>query len=179
MTALDGLPKNPNQLSNINFKLLIKRMPGVVFFCHKANIPGANLPVTWQPTPFVDIPEYGDHLEFKPFVVSFKVDEDLRNYVEFYSWLREIGKADSFAEFKKLKSQPNYTGRGIKSEAILSILDSNRNANFNITYHDCIPVDISDLNFDAQSPDVMMINATATMRYINWTFERSTNEVIS
>lgn len=176
MSTLYGLPKNPNQLSQINFKLIIKRMPGVTFFCHKANLPGANLPVAWQPTPFVDIPIYGDHLEFKPFTATFKVDEDLNNYMEFYSWLRQVGKADNFQEFKKLKNNPVYTGLGLESEAILSILNSERNANFNVTYHNCVPVDISDLNFDAQAQDVMMVNATVVMRYVNWDFEWTPQE---
>lgn len=171
--AIGNIPENKNLLSQINFKMIIRRAPTVNYFCTKVNIPGAILPHINQGTPFVNIPQYGDHLEFKPLVITFHVDEDLKNYIEIYQWMRDLAKAETFTQFKELKSHPQQTGYGLRSEIIISILNSTRNANFNLTFYDCIPTELSDLTFDAQLPDTVMSNASMVLRYLNWDY--STN----
>src|SRR5690348_10377833 len=102
MVATSNNPTNPNQLSQINFKLDIKRSPTLSYFCNRATIPGLSLPPTHQPTPLMDIPVYGDKVTFNPLVVAFKVDEDLKNYFEIHAWMRALGNADDTANFKAL-----------------------------------------------------------------------------
>jgi len=172
---LSRIPENKNLLSQINFKMLLRRSPNVDYFCSKVNIPGIILPVVWQNTPFVDIPQTGDRASFKPLVVTFKVDEDLINYMNMYSWLRDLGFTDQFQQYKDLKSHPQYTGVGLRSDIVVSILDSTRNANFTITYYDAIPIELSDLQFDAQALNPLMVNASVVIRYLNWDYELSTN----
>lgn len=168
--ALSRVPENLNLLSQINFKMMLVRSPEVEYFLTKVNVPGVLLPATKQPTPFVDIWQYGDHVQYKPLVVTFKVDENLTNYLTMYQWIRDLGKSDTFDQFKNLKANPQISGYGLKSDIVVSILDSARNANFNITYYDCIPVELSDLQFDAQATDVMMINAAVSIRFLTWDF---------
>jgi hypothetical protein len=104
-------------------------------------IPGLVLPPTSQPTPVMDIPVYGDHVTFNPLVVTFKVDEDLRNYFEIHSWMRALGNADDQANFKALAANPQYTCIGLKSEILFSILNSARRSNSN-TFYDAFPVNL-------------------------------------
>lgn len=150
----------------------MKRSPTLIYFCTKVNVPGVSLPAVNQPTPFVVIPQPGDHLEFNPFQAIFKVDEDLTNYFEIHAWLRALGKADQFKDYAALEAKPQYTGFGLKSDIVCSILNSSRNANFNIIYNDAFPTDLSDIVFDSQSSDVMTLSATVTFRYLNYDYEK-------
>jgi len=139
----------------------------------RCNIPGVSLPTIPEHTPFVDIPIYGDHLEFNTLNVSFQVSEDLKNYLEIHSWIRKLAKAEDFEEFKSLSKVPEYTGLGLSSEITLTILDSSNQPSMTFTFHTCYPIALSDMIFDAQSVDVKYIVATAEFKYMNFDYERS------
>jgi hypothetical protein len=167
MVATDNIT-NPNQLSQLNFKLAIKRSPTLSYFCQRAIVPGLILPATHQPTPLMDIPVFGDKVTFNPLVVTFKVDEDLKNYFEIHSWMRALGNADDSDNFKALAANPQYTGIGLKSEILLTIENSARRSNFNVTFYDAFPVSLSDLAFDATASDLATVTASAEFRYLNF-----------
>lgn len=171
MTALDNNVTNPNQLSQINFRMFIKRSPTLSYFCNRVNVPGLILPATEYATPNLAIPIYGDKVVFNPLTVTFKVDEDLKNYFEIHSWMRALGNADDTNNFAALKAVPQYTGAGLMSEILVSILSSARRSNFNLTYYDCFPVNLSDLNFDATATDLQTITASVEFRYLNYDHE--------
>src|SRR5262245_9649609 len=143
MTALDNNVTNPNQLSNINFRFVIKRSPTLSYFCQRINVPGLVAPATEYPTPNLAIPVYGDKIVFNPLVATFKVDEDLKNYFEIHSWIRALYNADDTNNFKALKASPQYTGAGLMSEILVTILNSSRRSNFNLTFYDCFPTNLS------------------------------------
>lgn len=172
MTALDRQPQDYNFLSPLNFKCYFKRAPATVYNLTKINLPGISLPSVLYDTPFVDIPEVGDHATFNPLTFSFKVSEDLQNYFELHAWIRAYGGADQFEDYKAIESHPNYTGLGVKSDFILFILDSAKNAIFEITYHDCVPIELSDIIFDTSLDDIGYLTASAEFRYINYDYTR-------
>ena len=94
LTAIDNTPQNLNFLSPINFKFMLKRAPHVNFFIQKINIPGLSLPTIDVSNPLIKVPYAGDHLNYEELNISFKVDEDLQNYMEINTWLKSIGKRD-------------------------------------------------------------------------------------
>jgi hypothetical protein len=167
-SALNQIPQSFNFLSPLNFKFMIKRAPNLNFDIYKMNLPGISTTPVNQPTPFINIPWTGDHLQFSPLYVQFKVDENFNNYMEVHNWLRDITKADNFKEYKDLAKNPYYTGSGVESEIIVSILDSAKNPNVNFDFHGAFPVALSELVFDAQLKDVEYITATATFAYMNY-----------
>jgi hypothetical protein len=113
----------------------------------------------------MDIPVYGDHVTFNPLVVTFKVDEDLKNYFEIHSWMSALGNAYDQANFKALAANPQYTGIGLKSEILLTILGSARRSNFNVTFYDAFPVSLSDLVFHAAAQDLATVTASVPLRW--------------
>ena len=170
--SLSRVPDNLNYLPSGTFKVFIRRCPSVVFFTQKVNLPGVKLPPVEYKTPFPDIAETGDHLEFNPFQVTFIVDENLNNWLEIHSWMRNLGHADDFIEYAALEAKPDWTGESLKSEIILTILDSARDPFMHVTFHDCIPIDLTDISFDSTLTDAKYLTATATFNYTNFDYER-------
>jgi hypothetical protein len=170
MTALESNISNPNLLSQINFKLILKRAPTLNFLCTDIEVPGCNLPSPAASTPFVPIPEPGDHLDFDPLSITFLVDEDFLNWIEVHQWLRAVAHADNFEQYKALDDVPQWTGHSVKSEIVVAILDSARNANFILTFYDAFPLSISKLNLTTAATAIKHIKCTATFAYMNFDY---------
>jgi hypothetical protein len=170
--ALSNVPQNLNFMSPLGFKLHIRRTPHVNYFLHKVNLPGLDLPMPVQHTPFVDIPYEGDHVKFNELSATFHVDERLNNWLEIHSWMRNIGKADDFMEHKALHDKLPHSGLAIKSEIVLTLLNSAKDPYMHVTFHDCMPTTLSDVVFDATMPDVKYLTADVKFIYSNFDYER-------
>lgn len=166
MTAIQNTPTNKNFLSPLNFRFSIKRSPHLNWFVQKVNLPSITLPHFEVSNPFIPIPEPGTLLRYGDLSVTFKVDEDLMNYLEIHHWIRGLGKPDNFGEYKTIAKNATYTGEGIVSELSLMMLDSAKRPNFEIVFRDAFPIYLSELNFDTTYQDVEFITATTTFRYL-------------
>lgn len=173
MTAVDNTPTNKNFLSPLNFKFIMKRAPHVNFFIQKINIPAINLPSTYSPNPLVRIPQYGDHLEFEEMSISFRVDEDLKNYLEIQNWLRSVGKL-SYSLYSNLANNPTFSGESLKSEISVTVLSSAKRPNYEIVFEDAFPVKISGISFDTSLEDVSYLEAEALFHYTKYEIKKIT-----
>ena len=123
MTAIDQTPSNRNFLSPLNFKFTIKKAPHVNFFIQKVNVPEINLKPPISTNPFVNIPYPGDHIDYSTLNITFKVDEDLQNYLEVHNWIKALGKPRDFSEYKEIQDKKSWTGDGIYSDISVMVLD--------------------------------------------------------
>jgi hypothetical protein len=164
MTAIDNSIANGNFLSPLNFKFQLKRAPHINFFIQTVNIPGLSLQAIDVNNPLIRVPYAGDHLMYDELDISFRVDEDLQNYMEMHEWIRAHGKR-SFEEFATLKNQPKYSGEGLYSDIILTILKSNKNPNYSIVFQDAFPISLSGIDFNTTLEDVNYLEASAKFRY--------------
>jgi hypothetical protein len=171
MSAIDNTPTNKNFLSPLNFKFIMKRAPHVNFFVQKVNIPAISLAEVNTPNPLLRIPEPGDHLDFDELRVSFRVDEDLQNYLEIQNWLRSIGK-QSFQQYGAIASKKIYSGESIKSEISLTVLTSAKRPNYEIVFQDAFPTGLSSIEFDTSFEDVLYLEADASFRYTKYEITR-------
>lgn len=169
MTALDNTPANKNFLSPLGFKFQIKKAPHVNFFIQQVNIPSLILQSPEKGNPFVNIPYPGEHLKFGELKISFKVDEDLQNYLEIHNWIRALGKPENFNQYKEIQNKPIASGDGIYSDISLMVLSSTKMANYEIVYIDAYPVMLSDLQFNTVDTDVNYITASSTFEYTYYT----------
>jgi hypothetical protein len=172
MSAIDNTPQNKNFLSPLNFKFQIKKAPHVNFFVQRVNIPDISVRVPETMNPFVRIPYPGDHVEYGIFNISFKVDEDLQNYLEIHKWLRAFGKPEEFEEYKNLADIASWTGDGLYSDISLMILASTKMPNYEIVYADAFPISLSGLNFNTVDTDIRYVEASATFRYTYYTISK-------
>jgi hypothetical protein len=174
MTALDNQLQNQNFLSPLNFAFKVKRAPGVTWGCQELTIPGIQLPSADQSTPFTKIPQPGDHLTFDKFQVTFRVDEDLTNYLEIWSWMCQLGFPENYEQYKGLHDKPIISNEGIKSELTVHLLKSNRLVNFDITFHDAFPISMSDVMLTTMDPEVNYPVCTVVFDYSFYNITKST-----
>ena len=165
MSALTTQPTNQSFLSPLGFQLVIKKTPNTVYFVQKVNIPNVSLGTAAIPTPFSVIPTPGTKLTYGQLRVEFKVDENLSNYIEIFTWMRNIGFPDNFDQHAAIANATPQSGDGIYSDVVLNIADSNMRINRRVHFHDCYPVDLSEITMDSTSVDVDYITATVTFAY--------------
>lgn len=166
MSALSNNPSNLNFLSPLNFNFRLKRAPNLNFFIQKVNLPGISFPSAVETNPFVNIPIAGDHLQYGDLSVTFKVDEDLNNYLEIHNWIRALTFPDNFDEYKAISKNPEFTGNGITSDITLIISNSVKIPNFEVNFRNAYPTSLSALSFQTTDSTVEFITATATFKYI-------------
>ena len=162
---LDQTPSNRNFLSPLNFKFQIKKAPHVNFFIQKVNVPAINLNPAIFPTPFSNVPLPGEHIAYGQLDISFKVDEDLQNYLEIHNWLKALGKPETFDQYRQISEKKSWTGDGIYSDISVMILSSTHAANYEVVYIDAHPILLSGLEFNTTDPDVKYIEASASFKY--------------
>jgi hypothetical protein len=168
MSAIEQTPINKNFLSPLNFRFQIKKTPYTNFFIQKVNIPAISLPDAMTPTPFIDLPFPGDHLKYGELNITFKVDEDLTNYMEINNWIIGIAQESSFDAYNLISSQPSYTGNGVFSDISLFILASTKVPNYEISFIDAYPKALTDLVFNTTDTDVNYVQASATFKYTRY-----------
>ena len=173
MTAIDDSIENKNFLSPLNFKFQLKRAPHINFFIQTVNIPGLSLQEIDVNNPLIRVPYAGDHLMYDELDISFRVDEDLQNYMEMHQWIRSLGKR-SFQEYATIKNQPKYSGLGLYSDIILTILKSNKNPNYSIVFQDAFPISLSGIVFNTTMEDVSYLEASAKFRYTTYDITKVT-----
>jgi len=174
MADIRSQPANKNFLSPFGYKFSIKKTPTMNWFVQSVVLPSVNLNRTTIPTPFIQLPIPGDHIEFGNLEVTFRVDENMDNYLELYNWMQSLGFPDNFDQYKNIApkmrgalsgNSDSLTGDSIYSDATLLILSSNMNPITEITFIDVFPVGLSQLSFNSQLTDVQYIEATVTFTH--------------
>ena len=179
MAAITNQPDNPQFLSPVGFNFIIRKLPNVNYFVQAVNMPGVQLGETPLNTPFHIIPTPGDHITYGEMAVTFKVDEDMKNYIELYNWMQYLGFPEGFNQAKQVYEKDGLggltglrdvqrTGRslgeGSISDAVITVLNSASKPNLSITLQDCFPTSLTDVVFDTRNTDIDYVEATATFR---------------
>ncbi len=164
--------ENKNFLSPLGFKLLLKRAPGVEFFVQAVKLPGLSLSSIETFNPFVAIPYGGDHISFEELEVTFIVDEEMKSWLEIYSWIRDTGFPEKFEQYKNIAKKNRLEGEGLKSEIVLVILNSVMRPNIEITFHDSMPISLSGFTMNTVDNSVKYFTSTARFRYTYFTLNR-------
>ena len=154
-----------NFLSPMNFSFLLKRAPTVTFFLQECSIPGISLNTADTANPFVQAPYAGDHLTFEPLEIKFKVDEDMKNYLEIFKWMRGLGFPENFNQYKRLEEQKQYTGESVFSDITLTTMSSNKKNKYEITFVDCVPIYLSQVKFNTTDTDINYVTADCRFKY--------------
>ena len=171
MSILDQ-PENQNFLSPIGFRFLLQRLPTVQFMVQSVTLPSVVLGEAERDTPFVKIPQPGDHLQYEALSIRYRIDEDMINYKEILSWMEGLGTPYSFGAMRQLVNTKSPSPRGDTfSDGTLAVLSSNNNLNKTITFIDMFPISLSPLQFDATMSDIEYLEADVSFRYQRFTID--------
>lgn len=164
--ALNQVPQTFDLQSSLGFRFFIKRLPSVNFFVNKVNIPGINLPAAGEATPFIELPLPGDHPTFDMLVLNYRIDKGMDNYFSLVDWMLALSGLLGGDAYADLAKKPGFTGKGLVSEILVSITNSQKNVIRNITYHDAWPTQLRlDRVLDVTLESVEYLSATAVFRY--------------
>ena len=171
MATTPGLPKNKNQLSQLDFQFNINKLPTTNFFVTRVALPGltGNAPQVY--TPFKPLAMAYDKLEYNDLSITFKVDEDQKNWMEIFDWMVGIGFPTKFDERRMLIAQ-NVATAGIYADGVLTIMTSAKNPNTQYMFKNLIPYSLSDLELNVGDMDVNTLEATVAFKYDYYTIER-------
>jgi len=131
-------------------------------------VPGISLANIAINTPFTVVNEPGDQVTFEPLVVQFIVDEEMRNWLEVWDWMTGLGFVREFKDFTNIKSSVY----GLESDATMTILTANMNAQIHVKFENIFPISLSEIQFTSTDADTQAITATATFNYTSYTVER-------
>jgi len=165
-------PTTTNFLSPLGARFTIKKIPTVNFFVQQVAIPSITMGETQVPTPFTKLQMPGDQAVYGDLVITFRVDENLDNYMELYNWMRSILRVDDFTEATAWtnESSPMSDDR-VYSDATLTILNSASNPNKEVRFTDAYPSSLSDISFATTLADVDYVECTATFKYRKFEIE--------
>lgn len=174
-------PDDLNYLRPNGFRFLIQSLPNVTYFCQSATIPTVNLGYATQSTPLVDIPYPGEKVTYGELNIRFMIQENMKNYIELYEWMANLGGTDSGRY--KIENRSNtqayrlgdasHTGDPVRrktdktdfSDATLFILGSDNEPVGRISFEDCFPISLSGVEFDVSTGNVQYLQASATFKY--------------
>ena len=168
MSALDKTPKNVNYLNPLNFQFQIKRAPTVNFMLQRVNIPSLVLPFNTTPTLWQPLPHSGGKLQYGDFSISFKIDEDMLNYMEIFNWMEKLGYPENFDQYKSIATKTIESGEGIVSDVTLIIYNGINKPNFEVTMRDAFPIELTTDEFITTDETVNYVTANAKFRYLQF-----------
>jgi T4-like virus tail tube protein gp19 len=145
-----------NFLSPVGYGFKIARTPGVNFSVQKVDLPSITLGTAPVQTPFVKIVNPGN-ISYGDLVISFRVDEDLSNYLEIYNWIVSLGHPDDLNQYD--------TSRAARSDGSVMILDSAKNAVMEVQFTDLYPTWLGELQFDSTDTNIQYISVVATFAF--------------
>ena len=163
--ALDRTPQNMNYLLPDGYKIVIKKLPTTIFFIQEFDIPGFSLPPVEQGSPFINLPHTGDHVIFEDLTFTFKVDENLKNYMEIYDWITKSGYTDVYSQYKELADKPRFSNEGLYSEISVLITTNIKNPNIEFTFLEAFPIALSGFKLGTTDKNTTEVSATATFKY--------------
>ena len=177
MSILNTIPENKNFLSPLGFVFQIKKTPGVNYFVQSESLPNLTLGQADVQTPFVKLPVPGDHIDFGQLQVTFRIDEEMRNYKEIFDWIVALGFPDNFNQYRSIAPQRGAiggliaptSGAGVYSDGSLIILNSVKNPIIEFSFIEMYPVALTDVAFDTKLSSVDYLDATVTFAYRTFT----------
>lgn len=155
-------PERINPLLPTYYRFLIARLPATTYFCQSASLPTVTMSEVQMPTPFVPL-KAPSKLDFDELSITFIVDEEMKNWLEIFNWMRSVTNVEDYAEVRP----PNTH----TSTANLVILNSNKNPKINVTFEGLYPRTLSSIDFSSTVVDPEPFQATATFSYRNYNIE--------
>jgi len=158
----DRYPERINQLLPSYYRFYISRLPYTTYFCQSASLPTVTMGEVLMPTPFMAVKQ-PTKLDFDELSITFIVDEEMKNWLEIFNWMRSMTNVEDYEEFKASNTH--------LCTANLLILNSNKNPKLNVTFEGLYPRTLSSIDFSSILTDPEPFQCTATFAYRNYNIE--------
>ena len=160
------LTNNFNYLQPTGFRLVIDRTnyPNLEFFVQDFTHAGVIMNTAdLGYKKIAAIPFIGDKLTYNEMLANIILDEDMKAYTEMHDWMRRILDQDMTTPVDRFKAKTEKPPA--QSDITLSILSSSNNPVVRIKYKDCIPVALTDIQFQSTAGGESFITFGASFRF--------------
>lgn len=162
-------PVNNNFLDPRNFDFGLKRSPHLNFFVQEIDMPTITLPRVNIGNQMIPYPASGTHMAFGPLSLTFRIDEEMRNYAEIEYWMRHRGFPESYDQYKEINDKPEWSGEWIYSDAFVNVKNSTHRTVRAFTFVDCFPTTLTGPRLTTVDPGVTYATATVEFAYAYFT----------
>ena len=161
-SVLNRYPERINPLLPTYYRFFLSRSPTVSYFCQAASLPTVTMGEVLIPTPFMPV-KAPSKMEFDELTITFIVDEEMKNWLEIFNWMRSCTNVEDYTEFN-----PSNTHL---TTANLVILNSNKKPKMNVTFEGLYPRTLGSVDFNSAIMDPEPFQCTATFAYRNYNIE--------
>lgn len=162
-------PMNTNFLHTNDFLVSFTKFPNVAFFAQRLSLPGISMGTKQQATPIMPFDRPSGRLQFEPLVVTFKVDEDLSNWMQVHKWLITVGGLhDDPAALKNMLM--NEVGAEF-SDVTVTTMTNRMNKGKTFRFRNAWPENLSGIEFSTTDSETTYSDATMTLRYAYYDLE--------
>ena len=167
--SIADIPTNVNFLSPIGFRLTVKELPNVEFFCQSANIPGLSISEVIVPTPLNPTYQTGDQVQYEELNVRVLADEYMNNWSEIHNWITGLGSPQNQEQYaKQLK-------KFIKTDITMFVMTAGNTPSIKFDFLDCFPTSLSSLQFDIGGSGGEYLTFDIMFRYNSYKYETLIN----
>lgn len=157
-----------NLLQSIDFSFSIKRLAETNYFVQRATLPGLSLGEIEQPNRYGGrIFLHGTKVNHDEFSITFKVDENMKNWMEIYGWIIGLAGEQKASQHLDLENSID----GLYSDATLIIMSSAKNPLHQFTFKNMHPKSLSSLEMDATQTALKYHEATATFQFDHFEYK--------
>lgn len=154
-------------------RMVLHRAPNLMYFVQRIGIPSIRIGTVSQWSPMDQLPWPGDTLYREDFVVRFKVDEDMTNYLEVSDWMVRSVAPNSPEQYRSLvNGKKGQRASDLFSDVTVTVPTSGHAANVEIRLEDAFPVSLSGMDYVTTGDDVGYLDATVSFRFRHFTVHR-------
>ena len=146
-----------NYLPSNTFQFIVGRLPNTTFYVQRVGMPSVSAAFVTVPTPGVDQSYHADKITYGDLNVEFIVDEDMKSYIELFKWILQQKAGTGFT--------PNEDTEKPYSDGKLLIMTSSSNPNITVTYKNCFPVSLGEIEFSSTENGTQYATCTATFKF--------------
>ena len=168
-------PTSQNPLLVNYFQFVLDRVPNMVYFCQSVTLPGIGYGVADQPTILghpVKIPTGA--FRFEDLLLTFRVDENMTNWLELHTWIRTTGNYEDDAGALPYHAK-GKSGLGKTSDATLLITNSAYKPKLKVHFKNVFPQYVSGINFAVTATTSTEAVATVKFAHTGYDIERLEN----
>ena len=159
-----GFTGSHNPLLVNYFQFILNRVPGVVYFCQTINLPGIGFGTADQPTIFgnpIKVPTGA--FRFEELELTFRVDENLKNWTELHNWIKTTGNYTSDCNTLPYSEKV--------SDATLLITNSSYRPKIKIHFKNVFPQYVSGIKFAVNTTTTTEVIASVKFAHSGYTVE--------
>lgn len=165
-------PATNNKLTGNRFQFILTRCPTVTYFCQRANIPSISFGTSTQSNATgVVLKRPGTSYVYEDLQVGFAVDENMKNWLEIYDWMLDIGVNYKRENERYAEKQKTATG-------YLLVLNSKYTPIIAFKFKNMYPTYLGGVDFDVSLQDAETSIATATFSYSHYEYEIFANNTV-